>query len=191
MKRSMFLSLFLVAVALVTLGANNSCKDLRNVPLDTTGEYSGTWTFNYKEGGTIVDTKDCACTMTLDQDVNLPFPRNIYLTGTLNINLSCLDEWENWPYGQEYPSFEAVEGLYGGTVVNSDGRIAVTLGSEVSWLEVDGFLDLGGFGESENQAGVDIPEMTRYSGDWELVVSGVVFLGTVTINGTFDVTRVE
>ena len=80
MKRSMFLSLCLVAVALVTLGANNSCK----APLDTTGEYSGTWTFNYKEGGTIIDTKDCDCTMTLDQDVDArPYPSNLILTGTL------------------------------------------------------------------------------------------------------------
>lgn len=186
MKRSMFLSLCLVAASLVTLGANNSCK----APLNTAGEYSGTWTFNYKEGGTIIDTKDCDCTMTLVQDVTSPWPLNLTLTGTLNVNLSCLDEWENWPSGLEYPPFESVEGLYGGTVANSDGSISVDLGSEVSWLEVDGFLDLGGFGES-NQSNVDIPEMIRYSGEWELAVSGVVFLGNVTINGTFDVTRVE
>jgi len=176
MKRSMFLSLCLVAVALVTLGANNSCK----APLDTTGEYSGTWTFNYKEGGTIVDTKDCDCTMTLDQDVTSPWPLNLTLTGTLNVNLSCLDEWEIWPSGLGYPPFEVVEDLYGGTAANSDGRISL----DISSSDLDK-LNIRGFGESENQAGVEIPEMTSYSGNWNFILS------TIPIDGTFDVTRVE
>ncbi len=176
MKRSMSLSLCLVAVALVTLGANNSCK----APLDTTGEYSGTWTFNYKEGGTVVDTKDCDCTMTLDQDVTSPWPLNLTLTGTLNVNLSCLDEWEIWPSGLGYPPFEVVEDLYGGTAANSDGRISL----DISSSDLDK-LNIRGFGESENQAGVEIPEMTSYSGNWNFILS------TIPIDGTFDVTRVE
>ena len=47
---------------------------------------------------------------------------------------------------------------------------------------------MNGIGESDDSTGDDIPEMTRYAGDWGLAVS-IVFIGTAGIDGTFAVER--
>ena len=46
MRKKMLVSLCLVAAALVTLGAADSCT----APMDATGDYKGTWSFEVTEG---------------------------------------------------------------------------------------------------------------------------------------------
>ncbi len=93
----MLVSLCLVGAVLVTLGAADSCK----APMDATGDYSGTWSITVNEGeGEEATTRTVECDslrMTLDQDVNLDYPDNLKVTGTLFIDdYSCLAE-ANWP----------------------------------------------------------------------------------------------
>ena len=106
MQKKMLVSLCLVAAALVTLGAADSCK----APMDATGDYSGTWSFEVKEGeGEEATTRTVVCEglrMTLDQDVNLDYPDNLKVTGTLFIDdYSCLEE-ANWPTSFHSPNRE-------------------------------------------------------------------------------------
>jgi hypothetical protein len=182
----MLVSLFLVAAALVTLGAADSCK----APMDATGDYSGTWKINIKEGeGEEATTRTVECDslrMTLDQDVNLDPPDNLKVTGTLFIDdYSCLKE-ANWPELMPLP--KPGEVAVTGTMGTSDNRIM--LGSGGIGTGAGAVFAIDGYGESDGQTGDEIPEMTRYAGNWGLAVS-VVFIGTGGVGGTFEVTRDE
>jgi len=180
MRKRMFLSFCLVAVALVTLGAANSCK----APMDATGDHSGTWSINIKEGEIIVDTIECgSIRMTLEQDVTLDPPDNLKVTGILYIDdYSCLEE-AGWPEGL-IPEPQEVE--VSGTMGTQDGELILASGG--LGTGVGAIFIMEGNGESDEQAGTEIPEMTRYSGNWGLAVS-VVFIGTGGVGGTFEVSR--
>jgi len=182
MKRHLMLSICLVAVALFTLGANESCK----APMDATGTYSGTWSINITEGETVVDTVECdSIRMTLSQDVTLNPPKNLNVTGTVYIDdYSCLEEagWPAWLIP------ETKEVQVSGTMGVKNGKIVLGSGGVGTGAGIIFIID--GYGESEEQLGDEIPEMIKYSGNWGLAIS-VVFIGTGGVGGTFDVTRDE
>ena len=183
MRKKMLVSLCLVAAALVTLGAADSCK----APMDATGDYSGTWSFEVTEGeGEEATTRTVVCEglrMTLDQDINLDPPDNLKVTGTVFIDdYSCLEE-ANWP---ELLIPKPGEVKVTGTMGTSDKRIV--LGSGGIGTGAGAVYLMNGIGESDNTGGDDIPEMSRYAGDWGLAVS-IVFIGTAGIDGTFAVER--
>ena len=184
MQKRMMVSLGLVALALVTLGASDSCK----APMDATGDYSGTWSFEVTEGeGEEATTRTVVCEglrMTLDQDVNLEYPENVKVTGTLFIDdYSCLDE-ANWP--PLIPRPKPGEVAITGTMGTSDKRII--LGSGGIGTGAGAIFALDGFGESDEPTGDETPEMTSYAGTWGLAVS-VVFIGTAGVDGTFAMER--
>ena len=184
MQKKMFLSICLVAVALFTLGAENSCK----APMDATGDYSGTWKIEVKEGeGEEATTKIVECTdlrLTLEQDVNLDPPENLTVTGTVYIDdYSCLEE-ANWP---EFLIPEPGEFEVTGTMGPNDNRIILVSGGLGPGSVV--VFTMNGFGESEDPDGNDIPQMTRYSGDWGLALSVLFF--NAGGGGTFEVARDE
>ena len=179
MKKRMFLSLCLVAIALVTLGASNSC----NAPMDATGEYSGIWSFKVKVADVLINTVDCDCTMSLNQDVTLDPPANLNITGTINVATSCLEESGLWPDGLPVPPFENVD--ITGTMNSINETIILVSGPLDTGVGTN--LVLNGPGESDNPTEGEIPEMTGYSGNWDFVLSFIVDL---PIDGTFDVTRV-
>ena len=186
MKKKMFLSLCLVAVALFTLGAENSCK----APMDATGDYSGTWKIEVKEGeGEEATTRMVECDslrMTLDQDVNLDYPENVKVTGTVFIDdYSCLTE-AGWP--EKIPLPEPGEVKVTGTMGTNDNRIILGSGGVGTGAGI--IFGLDGYGEAAEPEGDEIPEMISYSGNWGLAVS-VVFLGTIGGGGTFEVAKDE
>ena len=180
MRRQMILSFCLVALALFTLGAENSCK----APMDATGDYSGTWSINIKEEEIIVDTMECGpIRMTLEQDVALEPPDNLKVTGVLCIDdYSCLEEagWPEWLI----PDPQEVE--LAGTMGTEDGKLILVSGG--LGTGVGAIFVMDGNAESDEQSGIEIPEMIGYSGNWGLAVS-VVFIGTAGVDGTFEVSR--
>ncbi len=182
MNKRIFLSVCLIAIALVTLGANNSCR----APMDATGTYSGTWSINVTEDGNVIDTIECdSLRMTLAQDVTLDPPKNLKVTGTLFIDdYTCLEEagWPAWLI----PETKEVD--VAGTMAAKDGKI--TLSSAGLGPGTGAIFVITGYGESDELSDAEIPLMTRYSGNWGLAIS-VVFIGTTGIGGTFEVVRVE
>ena len=180
MRRRMFVSFGLVAVALCALGAENSCK----APMDATGDYSGTWSINVKEEEIIVDTMECGpIRMTLEQDVTLEPPDNLKVTGVLCIDdYSCLEE-AGWP---EVLIPDPQELEVSGTMGTQDGKLILLSGALGTGVGAIFIMD--GHAESDEPQGSEIPEMTGYSGNWGLAVS-VVFIGTAGVDGTFEVSR--
>jgi hypothetical protein len=184
MRKKMLVSLCLVGVALLTLGAADSCK----APIDATGDYSGTWSITVNEGeGEETTPRIVECTdlrMTLEQDVNLDYPDNLKVTGTLFIDdYSCLEE-AGWP--ELIPLPEPGEVAVTGTMSANDKRII--LGSGGIGTGAGAIFAIDGYGESNDQTGNDIPEMARYAGNWGLAIS-IVFIGTGGVGGEFDVAR--
>jgi hypothetical protein len=180
MRRRMFVSFGLVAVALCALGAENSCK----APMDATGDYSGTWSINVKEKEIIVDTMECGpIRMTLEQDVTLEPLDNLKVTGVLCIDdYSCLEE-AGWP-DCLVPDPQEVD--IAGTMGTQDGKLILASGGLGTGVGAIFIMD--GNTESDEPKGNEIPEMTAYSGNWGLAVS-VVFIGTAGVDGTFEVNR--
>lgn len=180
MRRRMVVSCCLVVVTLFTLGAENSCK----APMDATGDYSGTWAINITEEEIIVDTIDCgSIQMTLEQDVTLDPPDNLKVTGTLYTeDFSCLKDagWPDWLI----PEPQEVE--VAGTMGTQDGELILASGG--LGTGVGAIFIMEGNGESDEPVGIEIPEMTGYSGHWGLAVS-VVFIGTAGVGGTFEMLR--
>ena len=184
MKRNMWVSLCLVAAALFTLGAENSCT----APMDATGDYSGSWQIKITEGeGEEATTRTVECDslrITLDQDVNLDPPENLTVTGTVYIDdYSCLED-ANWP---EFLIPEPGEFEVAGTMGANDNRIVLASGGLGAGSVI--VFSMNGFGESADPTGDEIPEMTSYSGDWGLAVSFLFF--NAGGGGTFEVTRDE
>ena len=173
MKRKMFLSCCLLAIALVTLGANDSCK----APMDATGEYTGTWK------GLGEDDPECPLSMTLTQDVNAEPPENLAVEGTVYVDYSCID-FPDW-----FPTPETAEIMVAGLMDPNTGKIA--LGSGGCGPGACAILALDGQGESEESGGeYSTPYMTSYSGTWTYLL-GIAFFEAMGAQGTFQVTREE
>ena len=184
MQKKMFSSLVLIGVALVTLGASDSCK----APMDATGDYTGTWSFEVTEGeGEDATTTLVECTdlrLSLEQDVNLDPPENLNVSGTVYIDdYSCL-EGTKWP---EFLIPEPGEFKVAGTMDPTSSRIILASGGLGPGSVV--VFGMDGFGESADPIGDEIPEMTGYTGKWGLAFSLLFFNGGV--DGTFEVTRDE
>ncbi len=71
----------------------------------------------------------------------------------------------------------------------SDKRIMLGLG-RYRHRSRCAFLPLMDMVKAMTRTGDDIPEMTRYAGNWGLAVS-IVFIGTGGVAGKFDVERDE
>lgn len=180
MQRKMLVTLTLLCVALVTLGASDSCK----APMDASGEYSGTWTINIKENEVVVGTAECgAITMSLTQDVTLDPPDNLKVTGTITADsYACFAEG-GWPE-QLIPEPEPIE--VSGTMSAKDGKLVLASGGLGTGTGAIFIID--GLGQPDTQSTEEIPPMIGYSGTWGFAVS-VVFIGTGGVGGTFEVTR--
>ena len=187
MKRNMWISICLVTAALFTLGAESSCTE---PPMDATCDYSWSCQIKVNVGeGEEVTTRIVECDslrITLDQDVNLDFPDNLKVTGTVFIDdYSCLEE-TGWPENIPLPEPGEIEVT--GTMGTQDNRILLGSGGIGTGAGIIYTMD--GYGESDTPTGDEIPEMTSFSGNWGLAVS-VVFIGTIGGGGTFEVTRDE
>lgn len=180
MQKKMLVSLSLVCVALVTLGAADSCK----APMDGTGDYSGTWSINIKENDVLVDTVECgSLSMILTQNVNLDPPDNLKVTGIITPdNYACFAE-AGWPE-RLIPQPEPIE--VSGTMGANDGRVILASGGLGTGTGAIFIID--GLGQPDTQSEEDIPPMIGYSGTWGFAVS-VVFIGTGGVGGTFEVSR--
>ena len=179
MNRKSFVMSCLIAVALVTMGQSSSCT----APMDATGTYSGNWSFDIKEGETVIDTVECNLSMTLAQDVTLSPPNNLKVTGTVFVDFTCLEgipDWPKWLPIPEPTDIEVTGTMYG------DGRIILGTGGCGPGTCI--ILGLDGQGECGSQTGGEIPNMTTYSGKWGLAV-GIAFLGNYAVDGTFEVVR--
>ncbi len=180
MQSKMCLTLTLLCAALASLGAANSCQ----APMDATGDYSGTWSINIKEGETVVDTAECgAIRMTLTQDVTLNPPENLKVTGTIIADdYACFAD-AGWP-AKLIPDPEPIE--VSGTMGSNDGRLILVSGG--LGTGTGAFFLIDGMGAADRTSADKIPPMLTCSGKWGFAVS-VVFLGTLGVDGTFSVTR--
>ena len=180
MKKNICLTFILLGAALVILGAANSCQ----APMDATGDYSGTWSINIKDAETIVDTVECgAIRMTLTQDVTLDPPENLKVTGTITTDdYACFAD-AGWPE-KLIPDPEPIE--VSGTMGTNDGKLVLLSGGIGTGTGAIFIID--GTGVADSESAEAIPPMLTYSGKWGFAVS-VVFLGTIGVDGTFEVTR--
>jgi hypothetical protein len=180
MQRKMYITFILLGVALVSLGAANSCQ----APMDATGDYSGTWSINIREGETVVDTVECgAISMTFTQDVTLDPPDNLKVTGTIIPETYACFADAGWPE-KLIPNPEPIE--VSGTMGSSDGRLILFSGGLGTGTGAIFIVD--GVGVADSASAEEIPPMLTCSGKWGFAVS-VVFLGTGGVDGTFSVTR--
>jgi hypothetical protein len=152
--------------------------------MDAAGEYSGTWSIHIREGETVVDTVECGnIRITLSQDVTLDPPENLKVTGTITTDdYACFAE-AGWP-AKLIPDPEPIEvagtmDVNGGNLVLASGGLGTGTGA---------VFIIAGIGAADSESTEAIPPMLTYSGKWGFGVS-VVFLGTIGIDGIFDVTR--
>jgi len=185
MQRKKLLRPFLLIAALISMAQTPSCT----APMNATGSYSGTWTFDVKdEAGNVIDTVDCPLSMTLNQDVTLPPAQNLKVTGAVHVDFSCLNEVPTWPEWAKIPEPSDVQVT--GTM-DKEGKLTLASGGCGPGTCV--ILTLAGPGESEVTAAADneeIPGMVKYSGKWVFAIS-VAFIGTAGGTGTFEVTAAE
>lgn len=170
MKKGMFLSCCLLAVSLVTLGANDSCK----APMDATGDYTGTWK------GLEENAPECPLSMTLTQDVEAEPPENLKVHGTVYVDYDCIDfpEW--------FPTPDTAVMEVSGLMDPNTGKIA--LGSAGCGPGVCAILALDGQGVSEESGGeYSTAYMSSYSGTWSFAV-GIAFFNAMGAQGSFQVT---
>lgn len=200
MDKKFLVTIFLISVALVTMGQSSSCT----VPMDATGDYSGSWTFYVKDNGTIIDAIDCPLGMTLEQDVTLDHPDNFSVNGTIHVDFSCFEDAPNWPEWAKIPepSDINVKGTMeknGKLVLASGGCgpgtcIILALNGQGEVTEINSEYNETGGKYTQNNFVItkaeDIPSMNKYSGEWGLAI-GVAFLGSAGDNGTFEVFRDE
>ena len=179
MNRKFFVVSCLIATALITMGQSSSCT----APMDATGNYSGTWSFDIKEGETIIDTVECPISMTLSQDVTLDPLDNLKVTGTVYVDFSCLEEVPDWP--EWIPIPDPTDVNVTGTM-DKDAKIILGTGGCGPGTCI--ILALDGQGESDNQNDEEIPHMTRYSGKWGLAI-GIAFWGGGGVDGIFEAVR--
>ena len=177
MNRKFFVTSCLIAIALITMGQSSSCT----APMDATGNYSGTWSFDIKEGETIIKTVECYLSMMLTQNVTLDPPDNLKITGTVSVDFTCLEEIPDWPAWIPIPDLTDIDVT--GTM-SENGRII--LGSGGCGPGSCIILAFDGQGESDSQNDGEIPNMTSYSGKWGLAIS-IAFLGSAGVDGTFEV----
>ncbi len=168
---------FCVVVAALTLG-QAQCPQGPPPPFDATGLYIGTWsgqtTATEKQSEQIVTA--CPLTMTLVQNVNAPYPANHGVSGTVEIDYSCLTLPE-WVQQTPPPSIANVSGLLTdeGTLTLFSGGcgpgvcVVLTLAGEGTVADADGMMD-------------------AYSGAWSFIIllAGVQPFG---VSGTFEVER--
>jgi hypothetical protein len=157
--------------------------------MDATGDYSGTWNIEVKEGEGEESTSrmvECGTiSLTLNQDVTLDPADNLKVTGVLNVdNYSCLTE-AGWP---EKLVPEPTEINLSGVMGSKDGKLFLASGGLGAGSGAVFIMD--GFGEADSESEEEIPDMIYYSGDWGFAVS-LVFLGTVGVGGTFELERDE
>jgi len=186
MRKKMLVSLCLVAAALITLGAADSCT----APMDATGDYSGTWSFEVTEGeGEEATKRTVVCeslSLRLEQDVNLDYPENLKVTGTVFIDsYSCLED-ANWPENLPFP--KPGEWEVTGTMGVDNNRITLITGGLGPGTGL--IFGMDGVGESVEPNGDTIPEMISYAGKWGFAL-GVVFIGSGGFGGEFAVERDE
>ena len=169
----------LLVAGLCALGASSSCQ----APLDATGTYSGTWSFEIvDDNGTIVDIIDCPLGMTLTQDTTDKPPENLLVSGTLDVDFSCFADVPNWPAWVPIPEVTTI--MVSGTM-GTNGTLLLASGGCSSGACA--ILVLDGFG-SEGLRGDPATSMELYEGRWGFAM-GIAFLSPGGAAGTFVVMR--
>lgn len=146
-------------------------------PFDTTGTYAGTWTGTAQDDPEETDGKqaspedvqvveDCPLALTLAQNVDADFPRNLRVDGTVTVDYGCVALPAR--FGAIPPSTVNVSGF-----LREDGGLTLLSGGCATGFCV--VLSMDGQGEDANGDGF----MDTYAGDWTylILLAGVVPFG--------------
>ncbi len=169
----------LIILALCAMGQSSSCR----APLDANGSYSGTWSFDILDNGTVIDTIDCQLAMTLNQNVSASPPNNFTVNGALDIDFSCFDDIPNWPEWVDMPDNNTIKVT--GTMEPGGKLLLASAGCTTGACAI---LMLDGRGAGDNQTQSIIPAMESYTGSWGFAL-GVAFLSPAGVAGRFEVAR--
>ena len=165
-------------VALLCIGQEQCNIEWPEPPFDTTGTYIGTWSGQTNEPEKAQQTvAACPLTMTLVQDLTADYPADHGVSGTVEIDFSCIElpEWaEPIP-----PNTVNVTGL-----LQDDGKLTLLSGGCTTALCL--VLALDGQGVDVDGDGA----MDVYEGDWSftILLAGVQPFG---VAGTFEVASVD
>jgi hypothetical protein len=146
-------------------------------PYDATGTYAGTWQGRTSDAkaDAVQEIPVCPLTITLTQDLALPYPQDHGVKGTVNIDYSCLQDVLPEDIEQLPDSNVIVSGLLG-----DDGNLVLL--SAACGTGACAVLTLAGAGEDADADG----RMDTYSGQWSFIIllAGVQPFG---VSGTFSV----
>ncbi len=168
LHRSLVALCLATAAALIAAGCPGQFP---KPPFDATGTYVGSWNGNSTDQAQQVI--GCPLTLTLTQDVSANYPADHGVSGTAEIDYSCIElpEWVNKPL----PSVVNVSGL-----MADNGKLTLLSGGCTTALCL--VLSLNGQGEDADEDG----HMDSYTGTWAFtfLLAGVQPFG---FTGTFAV----
>ena len=179
MKKILLLTTTILCGAVVLMG----CPLDELIPFDATGTYQGTWSIGTEDTAELLE--GCGITMTLAQDITALPLENVKISGTVQLNLSCVAVVE-WLQGLGLPVSESfsiapitVEG-----VMLPDGTVELNspdILEECPEGEVCMRLAFIGKGQDIDADGA----MDAYAGTW----GGVITVGeaSLPVLGAFDV----
>lgn len=147
-------------------------------PFDTTGDYAGVWRGQTTTPEKQQEIPECPLTMTLTQDVNLDYPADHSVSGTVVIDYSCV-ELPAWAQQTLPASVVNVSGL-----LADDGKLTLLSGGCGPGICV--VLTIAGEGADADADGF----MDTYEGAWSFVIllAGVQPFG---VSGTFEVAATD
>jgi hypothetical protein len=141
-------------------------------PFDAMGVYAGTWNGTATGGGKEQEVAECPLELTLEQDVNAPWPQRFGVSGTVYVDYSCIElpEWAETPP----PSMVQVGG-----VMDEQGKVGLLTGACGTGMCVA--LGLDGPGVDTDGDGF----MDTFSGGWQysLLLAGFT---PFTVQGSFE-----
>ncbi len=165
-------------VAFLAIGQSDCDPEWPLPPFDATGTYLGTWSGTTNEPAEKAQiVLACPLTMWLEQDTTLDYPADHHVTGTVEIDYSCivLPEWID----EIPPNTIEVSGL-----LSDEGQLTLLSGGCTTALCL--VLVISGEGIDVDADGA----MDDYSGDWAftILLAGVEPFG---VTGSFQVSSVD
>ena len=107
----------LCAISVFLISADNNCDpDFPAPPFDATGDYQGIWHSEFNPA-------ECKLYATLDQDVDGDYPNDHVVTGTLAVDLTCIEAWGWWT-----PPIDPVEMDIYGTMADGGDLVMAGVG---------------------------------------------------------------
>jgi hypothetical protein len=181
MRKSLNIIAAVALVALFSLGGEegSGCEvsfvnpePTGDAPFDTTGLYSGDWSYDDEQLADLKTLVVCPATLTLLQDVNLEAPDNHDVTGDLTLDFGCMLGLDPGSLGLP-------------TVLPVAGELEPDEDLELSYSQCDSGLcieaSMDGEGEDTDGDGL----MDRYVGEWE-VEAYISVITLADLSGTFD-----